>query len=144
MWALSLLPLDSSDPIDRYCPRDKYRTETGAYLDSVDTSVLFRSFSCRDTYKINMSKVPPHGIKIAEPDEIPLSNPVSTTRKDHFFSSYNQLIGAVVISQQRQPESGACLIRNNSVARYRDSAAKLRVPASARCVVLVVVFQTDN
>ena len=111
---------DSSDPIDRYCPRDKCGSNTGSYPDCVDTSVLFSNFTCPDTYKINMSKVPPPRTKSTEPDEIPLSSSASTARKARFVSPYNQLIGALSITQTRS--SGVCLTRNDSVARY--SAAK--------------------
>jgi hypothetical protein len=111
---------DSSDPIDKYCPRDKCGPDTGSYPDCVDASVLFRNFTCPDTYKINMSKVPRHSTTSTVPDEIPLSSPVSTARKARFVSPYNQLIGAITLTQTRK--SGSCLTRNDSVARY--SAAK--------------------
>jgi hypothetical protein len=111
---------DSSDPVDRYCPRDKCGVDTGAYPDCVDAGILFSGFQCRDRYRLNMSKIPPLNVQSKEPDEIPLSSSASTARKARFVSPYNQMIGAITIVQKRT--SGVCLTRNDSVARY--SAAK--------------------
>ena len=112
---------DASDPIDRYCPRDKCGDSSGTYPDCIDFAKLFKRFVCPESYKINLTKAPPPPAVSDEPDDVPLSSPNSTAKKARFVTPFNQLVGAVVISQTRM--KGACLSGNDTVKSY--SASKI-------------------
>ena len=107
---------DSRDPNDRYCPRDKCGSLAGSYPDCIDASELFKNFTCKNTYILNTSRIPQTQKPSDPPILIPISNPNSTVRKARFLSPYNQLVGAVVIIQQRTVAE--CSIQNDSIGSY--------------------------
>ena len=114
---------DSRDPNDRYCPRDKCGGNAGSYPDCIDAKKLFANFTCQSVYTLNMSRVPVVNTQkqIGTADVVPLSNPNSTARKARFLTPYNQLLGAVTVSQRRR--TIGCQFKNDSIGRY--SATKV-------------------
>jgi hypothetical protein len=91
--------------------------KTGSYPGCVDTQKLFgANFTCRDKYVLNMSKIP--SVKRVSPpiSFVSLFSPNSTVRKARFLTPYNELVGAISISQKRR--DSYCRLRNDSVGRY--------------------------
>jgi hypothetical protein len=108
---------DFSDPIDVQCPRDKCGVKVGQYPNCVDTRKLFGpNFQCQDRYALNMSQIPPVDRVSPTINLVSISSPNSTVRKARFLTPYNQLFGAVTITQKRLAAS--CPLRNDSVGRY--------------------------
>ena len=120
---------DSNEPNDRYCPRDKCGVKSGSFPSCLDAKKLFSNFTCQSIYNLNMSRIPVTEKVTTWADPIPLSDPNSTARKARFLTPYNQLVGGLVISQQRR-QTG-CTLRNDSVGRY--AATKL-ISLGAICV----------
>jgi len=106
---------DFFDPVDVYCPRDKCGLTVGMYPSCVDGTKLFSpNFTCPSRYTINMSRVTQS--QTSDNLEIPLSSPNSSVRKARFLTPYNQLMGAMTISQRRL--KGNCSAKNDSIGRY--------------------------
>ena len=110
---------DSHDPNDRYCPRDRCGKKAGSYPDCMDSKKLFSNFTCQSVFQINMSRVPVTQKISSTPEVIGLSNVNSTARKARFLTPYNQLIGAVTVSQRRR--TTGCSLRNDSIGRYAST-----------------------
>ena len=112
---------DNLDPNDRYCPRDRCGSLAGSYPDCIDASKLFSDFTCRDVYALNMSRVPQTQKSSDPPQIISTINVNSTFRKARFITPYNQLVGALTITQRRVEVGCIIPFRNDSIGRYESS-----------------------
>ncbi len=105
---------DFKDPIDVSCPRDKCGPQTGMYPGCVDaTKLVPANFTCRDRYILNMTRIP------AADSKASIVSDQDSSTKARFLTPYNQLVGAVLISQKRL--TGSCLLKNDSVGRYSST-----------------------
>ena len=108
---------DFTDPVDVQCPRDKCGLQVGSYPTCVDAKKFFgRNFSCQNKYVLNMSLIPPVPRTSPPLNIVPLFSPNSTVRKARFLTPYNQLFGAITITQTRL--AGTCPLMNDSIGRY--------------------------
>jgi hypothetical protein len=83
----------------------------------VDATKLFAAnFSCRDRYPIYMDRAPTGAAISQSTVDGVLQSLKSNGHKARFLTPYNQLVGAVVVTQRRF--KGTCETRNDSVARY--------------------------
>jgi hypothetical protein len=108
---------DEADPIDRFCPRDKCGSKAGSYPACVDATKLFAAnFSCRDRYPIFMDRLPTAAATAQSTVDAFLRSLSKNGHKARVRTTYNQLVGAVIVTQRRF--KGSCETRNDSVARY--------------------------
>ena len=108
---------DFHDPVDVQCPRDKCGLGVGLYPNCVDSrKLLGPSFACQDKYVLNMSRIPPVERTSPPINAVSAFNPNSTIRKARFLTPYNQLFGAITVTQTRL--GGSCPIRNDSIGKY--------------------------
>jgi hypothetical protein len=117
---------DNIDAIDKWCPRDKCGAKTGGYPSCINAGKLFQGYSCDSSYKINMSNIPNYesrlkGLKNATQTK------VDTSRiKARFLTPFNQLVGALTITQRRL--NGTCVYKDDNVGRY----SRMKDPAQGR------------
>ena len=108
---------DFNDPIDIQCPRDKCGTKVGSVPACLDSKQLFgKNFQCQSRYELNMSRIPPVPRTSSPLSVVPLFSPNSTVRKARFLTPYNQLVGAITVSQRRLQSS--CKLGTDAVGRY--------------------------
>jgi hypothetical protein len=108
---------DAADPIDRFCPRDKCGPKAGSFPACVDATKLFAAnFSCRDRYPIYMDRAPTATAISQSTVDAVLQSLNTNGHKARFLTPYNQLVGAVIVTQRRF--KGSCEMLNDLVARY--------------------------
>ncbi len=109
---------DDMDPIDKWCPRDKCGAKTAGYPSCINGSKLVKNFSCENSYKIDMTLNPDYNSRLRNSlnsnakkslEEAPLI-------KARFLTPFNQLVGALTITQRRV--NGTCSYKNDRIGRY--------------------------
>jgi hypothetical protein len=114
---------DTLDPIDGFCPRDLCGPNTGLYPSCVNTQKLLESFTCPSSYQLDMLRVPSVEHVRHSTSTIVLPTPLysknSTARKARFLTPYNQLVGAVIITQTRLTKT--CPLKQDAIGTYAAS-----------------------
>jgi hypothetical protein len=117
---------DNIDAIDKWCPRDKCGAKAGGYPSCINAAKLFRDYACDSSYRINMSNIPNYESRLSS-----LKNSTQTTVdtskiKARFLTPFNQLVGALTITQRRL--NGTCLYKDDNVGRY----SRMKDPAQGK------------
>jgi hypothetical protein len=107
---------DNIDAIDKWCPRDKCGTKTGGYPSCINAANLFKDFSCDRSYMINMSNMPSYQSRLNSLKNSSKSKADTSKIKARFLTPFNQLVGALTITQRRL--NGTCAFKDDNVGRY--------------------------
>ena len=109
---------DYIDAIDKWCPRDKCGATSGGYPACIDAQKMLQNYSCPSSYNINMSKIPGY---LGMLGQVKNSSQAAASTSDgrikaRFMTPFNQLVGALTITQRRV--NGTCTYKNDNVGRY--------------------------
>ena len=117
---------DYVDAIDKWCPRDKCGAKSGSYPSCINAARLFDGFNCPSIHTINLTKIPDFPVRLSNIKNGTQTVARSGRTKARFLSPFNQLVGALTVTQRRV--NGTCIYKDDNVGAY----SRMKDPAQGQ------------